>query len=144
MKNKEDSFKEKFKQALTSTIKVISDDYKFENNSNKKKYIQKDIEIPELNNLKNKQDFLRIRALADSEALKKKFSNKVIYQNNSPNNSVCKRLYDISEKIRYELLGAKMLKGIKKNLSEHYQQKKISNTSDQPNFICLKIFLISN
>ena len=26
--NKEDSFKEKFKQALISTIKVISDDYR--------------------------------------------------------------------------------------------------------------------
>ena len=26
--NKEDNFKEKFKQALISTVKVISDDYK--------------------------------------------------------------------------------------------------------------------
>ena len=28
MNNKEDNFKEKFKQALISTAKVISDDYK--------------------------------------------------------------------------------------------------------------------
>ena len=28
--NKEDNFKEKFKQALISTIKVISEDYKVE------------------------------------------------------------------------------------------------------------------
>ena len=30
--NKEDSFKEKFKQALISTAKVISEDYKITNN----------------------------------------------------------------------------------------------------------------
>ena len=32
-------------------------------------------------------------------------------------------MYDISEKIRYELLGTKILKGISKNLSENYYQK---------------------
>ena len=36
MNNKEDNFKEKFKQALISTIKVISDDYKVELNKNDK------------------------------------------------------------------------------------------------------------
>ena len=30
MSDKEDNFKEKFKQALISTAKVISDDYKFD------------------------------------------------------------------------------------------------------------------
>ena len=39
--NKEDNFKEKFKEALISTVKVISDDYKVEkrahNNFNSKK-----------------------------------------------------------------------------------------------------------
>ena len=32
--NKEDNFKEKFKQALISTVKVISDDYKLEKEIN--------------------------------------------------------------------------------------------------------------
>ena len=39
-----------------------------------------------------------------------------------PSNSSCKSLYAIAEKIRYETLGGKMLKGIEKNLKENYKQ----------------------
>ena len=77
--NKEDNLKEKFKQALLSTIKVISEDYKLK--SDKKNLSSTNINFFELDNLNNKQDFIRFRAEADSEALKKKFSNKLIYQN---------------------------------------------------------------
>ena len=35
--NKEDNLKEKFKQALVSTVKVISEDFKLEKQTNKKK-----------------------------------------------------------------------------------------------------------
>ena len=40
-------------------------------------------------------------------------------------------LYDISEKIRYELLGKKMLSGISKNLSENYKHKITIKRKDQ-------------
>ena len=131
MNNKEDNFKEKFKQALISTAKVISDDYKFDLNNKNKNLSSKNIDFFELDNLKNRQDFVRLRAEADSRALKKKFSNKKIYQNNLPNNTSCRALYDISEKIRYELLGTKILKGISKNLSENYYQKLNLKRKDQ-------------
>ena len=48
-----------------------------------------------------------------------------------PNNSSYRSLYDISEKIRYELLGSKMLKGISKNLNENYNQKLSLKRKDQ-------------
>ena len=131
MNNKEDNFKEKFKQALISTAKVISDDYKFDLNNKNKNLSSKNIDFFELDNLKNRQDFVRLRAETDSRALKKKFSNKKIYQNNLPNNTSCRALYDISEKIRYELLGTKILKGISKNLSENYNQKLTLKRKDQ-------------
>ena len=131
MNNKEDNFKEKFKQALISTAKVISDDYKFDLNNKNKNLSSKNIDFFELDNLKNRQDFVRLRAETDSRALKKKFSNKKIYQNNLPNNTSCRALYDISEKIRYELLGTKILKGISKNLSENYNQKLNLKRKDQ-------------
>jgi len=131
MKNKEDNFKEKFKKALISTAKVISDDYKFNLNNKNKNLSSKNIDFFELDNLQNRQDFIRLRAEADSRALKKKFSNKKIYQNNLPNNTSCRALYDISEKIRYELLGTKILKGISKNLSENYNQKLNLKRKDQ-------------
>ena len=127
--NKEDNFKEKFKQALISTVKVISEDYKPNKDNNNAS--SKNINFFELDNLSSKHDFIRFRARADSEALKKKFSDKKIYQNNLPNNFSCKSLYDISEKIRYEMLGTKMLKGISKNLNENYNQKLSLKRKDQ-------------
>ena len=127
--NKEDNFKEKFKQALISTVKVISDDYR--PNIDKKNASSKNLNFFELDNLSSRHDFIRLRAAADSEALKKKFSNKEIYQKNLPSNSSYRSLYDISEKIRYELLGSKMLKGISKNFNENYNNKLSLKRKDQ-------------
>tara|TARA_B100000902_G_scaffold200354_1_gene190935 strand:- start:15577 stop:17376 length:1800 start_codon:yes stop_codon:yes gene_type:complete len=119
--SKEANLKEKLRQALASTIRVISDDLeiqkKSENNKSSKKF-----DFYELDNLNNKNDFIKARAEADSAALKKKFSNDSIYKKNSPNNSNCKSLYALTEKIRYEALGGKMLKGIEKNLRDNYSQ----------------------
>ena len=119
--NKSDNLKEKLKQALTSTARVISDDLNvkehLENNKSSKKF-----DFFNLENLNSRSDFIKARAESDSSALKKKFSNNKIYKKNLPSNSSCKALYSITEKIRYESLGAKMLKGIDKNLKENYNQ----------------------
>ena len=126
--NKEDNLKEKFKQALISTIKVISDDFKIEKEKN---LSSKNYNFFELDNLSTREDYIKLRAETDSEALKRKFSDKNIYQKNIPHNSSCKLLYDISEKIRYEMLGTKMLKGISKNLKDNYSHKIILKRKDQ-------------
>ena len=123
MSNKEDNFKEQFKQALISTAKVISDDYKPDVKKIDKNLNSKKTNFFDVTNLSNKSDFIRLRAEADSGALKKKFSNKEIFNKNLPNNPSCRSLYNIAEKIRYEVLGGKMLKGVAKNLSENYNQK---------------------
>ncbi|WP_440669367.1 cobaltochelatase CobT-related protein [Candidatus Pelagibacter sp. HIMB1483] len=119
--NKIENLKEKLKQALTSTARVISDDLvineeKIDNKSSKK------FDFFNLENLNSKNDFIKARAEFDSSALKKKFSNDKIYKKNLPSNSSCKTLYSIAEKIRYESLGFQMLKGIKKNLCDNYNQ----------------------
>ena len=131
MNNKEDNFKEKFKKALISTAKVISGDYKLDLDSKDKNSSSKNLDFFELDNLEDKHDFIRLRAETDSKALKQKFSNKEIYQKNLPNSTSCRTLYDISEKIRFELLGAKILKGISKNLKENYSQKLSLKRKDQ-------------
>ena len=79
MKNKEDNFKEKFKLALTSTAKVISDDYTLGIDKKTKNLSSKNIDFFELDNLNTKSDFIKVRAETDSKALIKKFSNKEIY-----------------------------------------------------------------
>ena len=128
--NKEDNLKEKFKQALISTVKVISDDYKLEKEINKNSS-SKNYNFFELDNLNTKQDYIKLRAETDSEALKRKFSNIEIYQKNLPKNSSCRLLYEISEKVRYEILGTKILKGISKNLKDNYSNKIILKRKDQ-------------
>ena len=77
--NKEDNIKEKFRQALISTVKVISDEYRVENEL-KKNLSSKNYNFFELDNLNSKQDYINLRAETVSEALKRKFSNKKIYQ----------------------------------------------------------------
>ena len=131
MSSKKDNFKEQFKQALISTAKVISEDYKLDVKKIDKDLSNKKADFFDITNLSNKSDFVRLRAETDSGALKKKFSNKEIFNKNLPNNLSCKSLYSIAEKIRYELLGGKMLKGVGKNLSENYNQKILSNRREQ-------------
>ena len=131
MSNKETNFKEQFKQALISTAKAISEDYKIDVKKIDKDLNSKKIDFLDVTNLSNKNDFIRLRAEADSGALKKKFSNKEIFDRNLPNNLSCKSLYSIAEKIRYEILGRKMLKGVGKNLSENYNQKITSAHKEQ-------------
>jgi len=128
--NKEDNFKEKFKEALISTVKVISDDYKLEKGE-RNNFNSKNFSFIELDNLNSKEDYVKLRAETDSEALKRKFSNNNIYKKNLPSNTSCKLLYGISEKIRYEVLGTKMLNGISKNLKDNYSRKILLKKKDQ-------------
>ena len=131
MSDKENNFKEQFKQALISTVKVISDDYKPIINELTKNPDLKKVDFFDVTNLSSKNDFIKLRAETDSEALKKKFSDKKIFNKNLPNNSSYKSLYNIAEKVRYEVLGGDMLKGIKKNINENYNLKILSNYKNQ-------------
>ena len=133
MSNKENNFKEQFKQALISTAKVISGDYRQDIKKIDKDLNLKKIEFFDVKNLTNKNDFIKLRAETDSGALKKKFSSKDLFNKNLPNNPSRKSLYNIAEKIRYEVLGGKMFKGVEKNLRENYNQKITSVRKDQLN-----------
>ena len=118
--NKEDSIKEKFKQALQSTYKVISEDYKVGKN---KKKDEKIYSVGEIDNILDKNQFKKLRAETDSEALKRRFSNRKLLNKNSPKNPSCRTLYHLAEKVRYELLGSEMLKGISKNFKDNYKYR---------------------
>ena len=127
---KDENIKEKFKQALISTVKAISEDFNYKNDEDKNNS-SKNYNFFELDNLNNKYDFLKFRAETDSEALKRKFSNKNIYLKKLPSKPTLKSLYNTSEKIRYEMLGTRMLKGIGKNLIENYNYKINLKRKDQ-------------
>ena len=65
MSSKEENLKEKLKQALNSTVRVISEDYDTAD--------KKDVDYFQIENLNSKNDFIKARAEADTSALKKKF-----------------------------------------------------------------------
>ena len=115
MSKKEEFFKERFKQALDSTYKVISEEL----HNLSKKENPKDMEDFKIPHLYSREDYIKFRAFTDSNALKKKFSDKNIFNKNFPKNPSYKTFYEVSEKIRCELLGSDMLNGIKKNINEN-------------------------
>jgi cobaltochelatase CobT len=127
--SKENNLKDKFKLALLSTARAISDDYNIK--IDKKNKSSKNIDFFEIDNLNGRYDFIKYRAEIDSKALKKKFSNNKVYKINLPKNSSCKSLYELSEKIRCELLGTKILKGVENNFIENYKNKLSLKRKDQ-------------
>ena len=145
MNNKITSLKEKFRVALTSTAKVISEDFTLKNGKleNSNTY--------EIDDIKNPNDFIRMRADTDSEALKKKFSNNLIHKKNLPSNSTLRVLYDIAEKVRCESLGGQMLKGIEKNFNKNYslminlkKKDQLKTKEDVPVAEAFELYMLKN
>ena len=130
---KKDTHLENFKQALISTIKSISEKNDCEVSFGKQ--ASKDynnVNLPEIKKLEHFQDFLTMRAKADSEALRLKYSNEDIFNAYKPKGKMAEELYEIAEKIRYEKIGSDTFKGIKENLAENYKENK-KNTKNEEN-----------
>ncbi len=132
MQKKEDHL-EVFKSALISTIKSISENKECEikfgksNSENSTKIVN----LPELNKVDSVKDFSLIRAKADSEALRLKYSNNDIFEEYKPKGEISKKLYKIAEKIRYEKIGSEKFIGIKKNLFYEYKENKKNPGSEK-------------
>ena len=148
MSRKENSLKEKFRIALTSTAKVISDNIILKSPQNKK---LKNLDTVEIDELSNPSDFIRLRAETDSVALKNRFSNEFIHKKNLPSNSSSRSLYNIAEKIRCECLGGKMLKGIEKNFNQNYSQiislkrkDQLKTKEDVPLVEAFELYMLKN
>ena len=113
-----------FKTAISSTVKTISEDDNVEitfgnqNSSSGKKIIK----LPNLEE-NTKIDYTSVRGFADSEALKIKYSNSMVYESNKPKGNISKKLYQIAEKIRYEKIGSDKYIGIKNNIQNTYSKK---------------------
>jgi len=122
--DEQELLKERFKSAVSSAVKAISENYKldirFGGNADSK---NNSLNLPEIASLKKLQDYTNLRALADSEALKIKYTDKKIYLKNEPDGTMAKALYAIAEKIRYERIGSNKLKGVKNNITQCYENK---------------------
>ncbi len=116
---------EHFKTAIGSTVKSLSNSENIEiifGNQNTK--IKKNtIRLPDIEKIDNKVNFKQIRALADSESLKIRFSNLKTYKLYEPKGNISKKLYKIAEKIRYEKLGSDKFIGVKNNIQQYYEER---------------------
>ena len=116
---------ENFKKAITSTIKSIignqNVDVTFGKEVSKKNI--NIISLPDIESINNKIDYIKTRALADSEALKLRCSDISIYNSFEPKGNISKLLYAVAEKIRYENIGSSYFKGIKENLNKYHRIK---------------------
>jgi len=147
--DEQEFLKERFKSAVSSAVRAISENYnleiKFGSNLTSK---ENSLNLPEVINLKKLQDFTNLRALADSEALKIKYTDKKIYNKNKPAGTMAKTLYAIAEKIRYEKIGSDKLKGVKNNITQCYENKfknkkidEIKTESDVPITEAFELYL---
>ena len=122
---KDENFLENFKTAIISTVKTISETENIDVSFGQKKLDKNKlvINLPELENINNKINYTKARALADSEALKIRYSNQKVLKTYEPKGSISKKLYSIAEKIRYEKIGSMKFKGVKKNINKNYNER---------------------
>jgi len=111
------------------------------------------IKLPEIEQVNNKINYSQIRALADSESLKLRFSNNETFKSYEPKGNISKKLYKIAEKIRFEKLGSDQFKGVKDNIEKYYQERinslDLKNSEDKiiesfENYLRVKFFESKN
>ncbi len=118
-----DKIVENFKVAISSTVKAIAKKHDlnivFSDSSEKQ---ANSIQLPKIESQTFK-DYENIRALADSEALKIKYSDAKLLRKYEPQGTLAKNIYKSAEKIRYEKLGSLNFAGIEHNFRNFYQKK---------------------
>ena len=126
---------ENFKIAISSTIKALAKkqdlNILFSDTPIKEKNT---INLPRIS-FESLNEYQNIRALADSEALKIKYSNQELSRKFEPRGIVAKNIYKSAEKIRYEKLGSENFEGIKLNFKNYYQKRFKEQNDDMYNSI---------
>ena len=119
---KED-FIEEFKKAITSTVKAIADNKDleviFDNNSFESEGL---IVLPKIENESDLNSLSSLRGRADNKALMHRFHNKEIFENNSPQGEKNKKIYEVLENTRVQIIGSNMMRGVKLNLNSLYEK----------------------
>ncbi len=116
---------ENFKTAIGSTVKSLSNSDNIEvsfgnQNIKSEKFL---VRLPEIEHTNNKINYDQIRAIADSESLKLRFSDTKTFKSFEPNGNISKKMYKIAEKIRYEKIGSDQFKGVRNNIEKYYQER---------------------
>ncbi len=126
---------ENFKIAISSTIKALAKkqdlNILFSDSPAKESNV---INLPKIN-FDSIDEYQNIRAIADSEALKIKYSDSELLKKFEPRGIIAKNIYKSAEKIRYEKLGSENFAGINLNFKNYYQKRFKEQNDDMFNSI---------
>ena len=120
---KED-FLEDIKKAISSTTRAIAEDKEidvvFEDNLSS---TDNKIVLPKIDNNEDLKNLNQLRGHADNEALRYKYHNKETYIQFEPSGEKNRKIYEVLENTRVQLIGSKLMRGVKSNLKTLYEQK---------------------
>ena len=120
---KED-FLEDIKKAISSTTRAIAEDKDidvvFEDNLSS---TDNKIVLPKIDNNEDLKNLNQLRGHADNEALRYKYHNKETYIQFEPSGEKNRKIYEVLENTRIQLIGSKLMRGVKSNLKTLYEQK---------------------
>ena len=125
---KEDLITE-FKKAITSTARAIADnkeiDVIFDNNAFKS---ENTIVLPKIESENDLEFLSSLRGDADNQALMYRFHDKETFELMSPKGHKNKEIYEVLENTRIQILGSKIMKGVKSNLYSLYEKRCSENS----------------
>mgnify|MGYP001240809166 CR=1 FL=1 len=138
---------EQISTTLNSVNKTISENKNLKVNINSNIILEKE-ETLNLPSISNQFDYNDMRSASDSFALKKKFHSELLLNQITSINPDIKEEIIFLEKIRYESLGSKLYKGIKKNIHSFWikrlnaiQNKKQPDVRDLLYFSLTRYFI---
>ncbi len=154
MENKKEKI-EDFKTAISSTVRSITNSQKIEVSFGNQidKSNKNSLKLPDLQYTNKNINYLEIRAMADSKSLRIRFSDDKVLKKYEPKGNISKKLYNVSERIRCEKIGASYFKGIKANIEKFYQKRlselDLKNSEDKiiesfENYLRIKFFDYKN
>ena len=115
---------EDIKRAISSATRAIAENKELEvvfedtGSSSENKIV-----LPQIKLDVNPESLSQLRGNADNQALRYKYHNQDTFKEYEPSGEKNKRIYEILEDTRIQLIGSKLMRGVKNNLHSLYEDK---------------------
>ena len=115
---------EDIKRAISSATRAIAENKElevvFEDSSSSS---ENKIVLPQIKLDVNPESLSQLRGNADNQALRYKYHNQDTFKEYEPSGEKNRKIYEILEDTRIQLIGSKLMRGVKNNLHSLYEDK---------------------
>ena len=115
---------EDIKRAISSATRAIAENKElevvFEDSSSSS---ENKIVLPQIKLDINPESLSQLRGNADNQALRYKYHNQDTFKEYEPSGEKNRKIYEILEDTRIQLIGSKLMRGVKNNLHSLYEDK---------------------